>query len=293
MKTVSIAILLTLSLLGIVAHSHADQRGEVVPVVYLPIIFSAPDFFCADNSTYDYVSGVVYQHDLDNPVRPAYDHADKNIELRGYSSNADPSLVRELVDYGSGDPTQPPQLATLFNPNQVPPFSDFYQTHYWNWKPSPEPGTRGDIELTTPATAVSLILPPGDSLHVPTSGYDIGGGMEVIVIFADADTITLHYTRDDSAAVGYTVHIDNICTDPNLLALYDSLDAPDGPRYQYPSSSYDLPTLSAGQYIGTAGAGDMVVVIADTGRFQDTRSCNEWWQIRPGYAVECPPVSLK
>ena len=50
--------------------------------------------------------------------------------------------------------------------------------------------------------------------------------MEVLVIFADEDSIALRYTREDSSAsAGYTVHIDNICTDPNLLALYDRMMA--------------------------------------------------------------------
>jgi hypothetical protein len=129
---------------------------------------------------------------------------------------------------------------------------------------------------------------------VPSSGYDIGGGFEAVVLFADEDTVTLAFTRFDTAAWGYAVHIDNICTDPNLLALYNALDDPQGPRYIYVDPSnrphdYDLPTLAAGQSIGTVGTGDPVVAIADSGTIQDPRSCNEWWQIRPGYPGACPP----
>jgi len=109
------------------------------------------------------------------------------------------------------------------------------------------------------------------------------------VLFADADTVALRYTREDSSgSPGYTLHIDGICTDPALLALYNTLDAPDGPRYQYPNPSYDLPNLYAGQPFGTARQAEIVVAISDTGAFMDTRSCNEWWQIRPGYAGACP-----
>ena len=116
-----------------------------------------------------------------------------------------------------------------------------------------------------------------------TACYNIGGGQEAIVLFADADTVTLHYTREDSSAVGYTVHIDHICTDPNLLNLYNTLDTPTGPRYQYPNAQYQLPTLAAEQIFGTTSGQDMVIAITDTGAFQDPRSCNEWWQSRPGY----------
>ena len=288
--TKSVAVLLVsllILLVGTIAQTNAETQGALTPRAYLPLIITS-EFSCASSSTNTYASGPAFQHDTDNPVRPAYNHADKNIELRGYVANTDSNLQRELIDYGSGDPTQPPQLATLFSPNQVPPLAQFYQVHNWNWKPSLDPGTRSTPIDKPAVTAVSFTLDPGTSLHAPISGYDIGAGMEVIVLFHDADTVTLHFTREDSAAKGYTVHIDQICTDPNLLALYNTLDNPTGPRYNFPSASYDLPTLPAGQALGTTGNQDMVVVISDTGAFQDPRSCNEWWQIRPDYSGSCP-----
>ena len=275
----------------IFAQSKAESQAELIPRAYLPIIIGPPEFQCATSSTNQYTSGTAFQYDTDDPVRPAYNHADKNIELRGYVANTDPNLKRELVDYGSGDPIQPPQFATLFSPYLVPPFADFYQVYGWAWDDSPEPGTRTSPITVPPTTAVSFILPPGKTLHTPVSGYDIGSGQEAIVLFADADTITLHYSREDSAAVGYTLHIDHICTDPNLLSLYNTLDAPTSPRYQYPNAHYQLPTLAAGQIFGTTRSQNMVVAIVDTGAFQDPRSCNEWWQSRPGYPKLCPPAS--
>ncbi len=247
---------------------------------------------CPTTSTNQYVAGTAYQYDQDDPVRPAYDHADKNLALRSYTPNTDPGLQRELVDYGSDDPTQPPQPATLFSPYRVPTLSTFYRVYDWNWAPSPEPGTRGSPITDWPVTALGMETTPGETLHTPTSGYEIGGGMEVIVLFADEDTVALKYARQDSAgAPGYTVHVDNICTDPNLLTLYDQLDAPDGPRYVFPNASYNLPTLYDSQPLGTARGTEIVVAIVDSGAFMDTRSCNEWWQIRPGYTGTCPPAS--
>ena len=65
---------------------------------------------------------------------------------------------------------------------------------------------------------------------MPASAYDIGQGYEVIVLHADERRVALRYTREDSAgARGYTVHLDGLCTDPNLLALYVGLDARDRP----------------------------------------------------------------
>jgi hypothetical protein len=240
---------------------------------------------------YDY--GIAFQYDEDDPVRPAHLHADKNLALRSYTPT-DPPL-RELVDYGPESP-QPPQFATMFEPHRVPSLVGFYRVHDWIWADSPDPGTRADPITQYPVTALGLGTTPGEVLSVPESGYNIGGDpdMEVLVLFADEDSITLRYTRDDSSApAGYTLHIDNICTDPNLLALYNSLDDPDGPRYVFvpPASRpywYDLPNLPAGKPFGTARGDEVVVAIADTGAFQDPRSCEEWWQERPGYSGDCP-----
>jgi len=260
--------------------------------VYLPLVFRSlpPPFACPTASTNSYASGTATQYDLDNPVRPAQAHADKNLALRGYTPNTDAGLRRELVNYGTDDPTRPPQFATLFQPVRVPPLSSFYRVHDWNWSPSPAPGTRGAPLTTWPVTALGLQVTPGEALHVPVSDYDIGQGYEVIVLYADERRVALRYAREDSAgARGYTVHIDGLCTDPNLLALYAGLDAPTGPRYRYPSPNYPLPVLPAGKPLGVARVSEVVVAIVDTGSFMDPRSCNEWWQIRPGYAGVCPP----
>jgi hypothetical protein len=264
---------------------------------YLPILRRAPvaGFDCPTVSTTFYAAGTAFQYEFDDPVRRAYDHADKNIELRSYSVNGDPNLRLELVDYGSGDPAPPPQLATLFYPHRVPAFDTGYRVNNWVWAPSPEPGTRGDPITDWPVTALGMQTTPGEALYVPTSGYDIGGGMEVIVLYADENSVAIKYAREDSAgAPGYTVHIDGLCTDPNLLALYDTLEA-NGQRYVYvpPGNrpyAYDLPNLPAGQPLGTAPATEIVVAIVDTGAFMDTRSCNEWWNVRPGYPGICPPA---
>jgi hypothetical protein len=280
------------------AQGQAVILNDELSSVYLPLVLREQPvgFTCPTTSDNQYSGGTAFQYDTDDPVRPAFNHGGKNIELPGYVPNTDPGLQRELVDYGSGDQTQPPQLATMFDPRRVPSFSTFYQVHEWIYASPPDPGHRGDPITRPPVTALGMQTTPGEILHVPTSGYDIGGGLEVTVLFADDDTIALKYAREDSAgSPGYTLLIDNICADPNLLALYDSLDDPAGPRYVYvpPANrpySYDLPTLAAGQPFGTARDGAIVVAIVDTGAYQDARSCNEWWQIRPGYSGSCPPA---
>ena len=275
-----------------VRAQHVPKGGGQV---YLP--FVAHPVGCPTSSSNSYSGGTAFQYDLDNPVRPAVLHADKNLDLRSYTVNTSSSFRRELVDYGSDDPTQPPQLATAFSPTRVPQFANFYRVNNWNWAPSPDPGTQGAPITNWPVTAIGFAVPAGEVIRVPSSGYSIGGGMEVIVLYADENSVTLRYAREDSAgAPGYTVHIDGFCTDPNLLALYNQLDAANGPRYQYvpPANrpySYDLPNLPAGKPVGVAGQGELVLALVDSGGFMDTRSCNEWWQIRPGYGGSCPPPS--
>ena len=303
MKTLLLVMLfcaLGISLASLPWAGAAEPRGLSPPTpatrIYLPLVVKpTPPFACPGSSANSYAQGPAYQYDLDNPVRPAQAHADKNLALRGYAPNTDAGLRRDLVNYGTDDPVMPPQLATLFLPARVPPLSGFYRVQDWNWSPSPAPGTPGAALTTWPATALGLQVTPGEALHVPSSAYDLGQGYEVLVLYADERRVALRYAREDSAgAQGYTVHLDWLCTDPNLLALYAGLDAAACPRYVYRPPSqrpygYPLPVLPAGQRLGVARDSELVVAVVDTGAFMDPRSCNEWWQIRPGYAGVCPP----
>jgi hypothetical protein len=297
MRPVVAATLLGVLLLSVViAQSDevtaAGDGDSLTPASFFPLVSRAPA--CPETSTNVYASGPAFQIERDDPVRWAWDHADKNLALRGYTPNNDGNLQRQLVDYGSGDPTQPPQFATLFNPARVPDLIGFYRVGQWDWAPTPDPGQRGSPISFPKITALGLRTILGETIHVPTSGYDIGGGMEVLILHADENSVTLRYTREDTSSVGgYSVFVDNICTDPNLLALYRQHDDPNGPRYIYVPRedrpyAYDLPNLPAGFPLGTVKDGEIVVAISDTGRFWDPRSCNEWWQIRPGYSAGCP-----
>jgi hypothetical protein len=108
----------------------------------------------------------------------------------------------------------------------------------------------------------------GETLHVPDSGYGIGSGYEVLVLYASESRITLKYTRDDNVLYGYTLHLEGICVEPNLLALYRARDA---------AGRDSLPALRPRQAFGRAASGEVGVVIRDTGAFMDPRSRNDWW----------------
>jgi hypothetical protein len=113
--------------------------------------------------------------------------------------------------------------------------------------------------------------------------------MEVIVLFADADTVALKYAREDSAgAQGYTLHIDRICTDPNLLALYNVLDNPSGPRWRVSE-----PELSAAEHASPAirsasRAARKWCWRLSTAASSWTRARNEWVARPPGLRRQLP-----
>lgn len=293
-----VLLTLTLSVGGLAraAGPQQPQAPQVDSFVYLPLV--SRGYACPTTSANSYAQGPVYQWDNDNPVRPAWNHADKNISLRSYNLNT--SETKALFSYVS-DPNEgnkPPQLGTMFNPdratNAAANISNVYRINGWNWQNPPLPGTRGS-EVTNPGvTVLGLRTTPGDILQVPVSGYTIGGAptqMEVIVIYADADTVVLHYTREDSAAKGYTVHVDNICTDPNLLTLYTTLDNATRNTYHGgPDATldYDLVTLTEQQTFGTAHFDEIRIAIVDTGAYLDPRSCWEFWHwVGPNVGGAC------
>ena len=94
-----------------------------------------------------------------------------------------------------------------------------------------------------------------------------------MVLYAEERRITLGYTRRDSVATGYAVHIEDVCVDPNLLALYQAQTDSDG----WHNTGY-LPALRNNEALGTALDNEIKVAIRDNGAFMDPRSRKDWWQ---------------
>ena len=292
-RGVRLILLLALAVVGVApvatsAASVASPPAEALAPgnkLYLPII--RKPLACPATSGRSYSQGPVYQRDDDNPVRPAWNHADKNIELRSYDLSTGHNL--NFIGGSADDPQGPPQLARMFNPERVPVFTNAYRIHRWNWAPSPEPGTRGGLDDAWPITVMGMGTTFGEDLRVPDSGYDIGQGKEVIVLYADANSILMKYSRDDSIVGGYGLHVDNICTDVNLLSKYNQLDGSARNSYHggyTGGTDYDLVTLSAYEVFGTARGSEIRVAIVDQGTWMDLRYCADWWQVRPGRT--CP-----
>jgi hypothetical protein len=192
---------------------------------------------------------------------PAAQHADLNLALRGYTPTGG---FLGLVDYsGPRDPLAP-QLYGLFSDERTGVFTGLFRVYDWDWSCNCRGGPLDD----PPVTLARLATGEGELIHVPGSGHAIGGDFEALVLYAAPDRITLKYTRDDNVIHGYTLHLEDVCVDPELLALYRSLNATGRSR---------LPALRAGQALGRAGHEGIGVSIRDSGVFRDPRSRKDWW----------------
>ena len=204
------------------------------------------------------------------PINPNPDPVENdhriNLGLRGYEPV---DKFKGLINLGPvGDPLAP-QFPGLFANNRTGVFSNVYAVHKWDSAcncPSPELVTSPEV------TVAGLATTSGETIHVPDSGYDIGGGNDVMVLYASATRLTLKYTREDDIVSGYTLYLENVCAEPSLLALYQSLNA---------AGRGQLPALPGGQALGRAIGNEIGVTIRDSGTFQDPRSRNSWWIGRP------------
>ena len=204
--------------------------------------------------------------DVEGPPtdRPAEEHADLNLALRGYEVT---NAFLGLVNYGGAGDPKAPQLRGLFANYRVPAFTTVYKVYDWNWGCN----CRGPLLTRWDVTLAGMGVAPGETIHVPNSGYTIGGDYEVLVLYASEERITLKYTPNDNVVYGYTLHVENVCVEPSLLALYEQWNEAGRGR---------LPALEAGQAFGRARGGEIGVAIRDVGTFMDPRSEKDWWQGR-------------
>ena len=224
--------------------------------VHLPLV-TKPEICVSTGESYESLSVNNWQ-----PAEySAESHPDLNLAIRGYTLTND---YVGLLDVGGTDPQGPPQLATLFATPRRPSFTAVYRVYDWLWG-----CCRGDPIEDPPVTLLGLGTTRGEIIRVPDSGYEIGTGHEeVLVLYASQERLTVKYTREDTIAGGYGIHLENICVDSNLLALYQALNN---------AGRYELPALRAGQALGRARGNYIGVVMRDTG-FVDPRWRYDWWQ---------------
>jgi hypothetical protein len=201
---------------------------------------------------------------LSAPVnRPAATHPDFNLSIRGYAPTQG---ALKLLDIDGPADSAAPQLATFFSDHRTATFSALFQIYEWNWECNCRAALIGDPDVTM----AGLVANPGETLHVPVSGYSIGEGMEVLVLYADAERITLKYSREDSVTGGYTFYIEGVAVEASLLALYQQMNG---------AGRGELPALREGQAFARARENQVKVATRD-GAFFDPRSRKDWWRGR-------------
>lgn len=250
---------------------HAEEHSpyNTVPphsaTLYLPVVFGQPLPVCpaASDRVYELIP-------VDGPPTDHPDdlHGDLNLSLRGHTPV---SATLGLIDINGPTDGDPPQLAGIFGDGRTPAFTSTHRVYGWDWSCGTDGCASPDL---TPQEVSLLGMAAGvdETLSFPSRDAEIyGGGFKVIVLYAAENRITLGYTRHDSVAPGYAVHLESICVDPNLLALYRQANA-DGRG--------NLPGLHNGAVLGTARTSEVLVAVRDRGEFMDPRSRKDWWRGR-------------
>ncbi len=205
--------------------------------------------------------------------RPAEVHPDLNLSIRGYAAT---SGHLGLVNYGGDTDPQAPQIDGMFGPSRLPAFKALFQVYDWNWACNPPDGCRGALISDYPVTLLEMTTLPGEAISIPRRDPQIdAAGFRALVLYASERRLTITYTRRDSAAVGYLIHLEDFDVNPGLVSLYRQLDAAGRAR---------LPALRNGEIVGVANGDAVKIATRDTGRFLDPRTCKDWWN---GYLDQC------
>ena len=250
--------------------------GEATPQgIYLPLVAEAS----TATSTVTPSPTVVRTFDS-IPVdggpydRPAATSPDTNLSVRGYTTTVD---YLGLINYNGDTDPQAPQIDGLFAPPRLPPFRAVYQVRDWDWTCNPPDGCPGaPLTWPYPVTLLEMSTTPGEPLAIPRRGPDIYQGVyRAMVIYAAPTRLTIAYTRNDTPANGYLVHLEELNVAPELVTLYEQLDA---------AGRHWLPALRNGEVVGAAAGDSVKLAIRDTGMFMDPRACKDWWM---GYMAQC------
>ncbi len=232
--------------------------------LYLPQVNGpVPAAVCPTTSGRTYtavpVSGPVADH-------PDALHGDLNMSLRGYEPV---SVTLGLMEInGPADPGAP-QLGGIFGDGRVPDFVAAFQVYDWNWGCG-EHGCRGDLLTAEAATLLGMAGDLGEAVSLPARTAQIyPDGFVALVLYAEPTRLTVVYTREDTVANGYAVHLEDLCVDPALVALYGQWNV---------AGRSHLPALHVGDVLGVLGPDPIKVAIRDRGTFMDPRSRKDWWQ---------------
>ena len=211
------------------------------------------------NETYGTLSVIVPA-----PNRAAHPPAEVNLSARGYAPT---NATLGLVDIPGPADLAAPQLAFLLADHRAPSFVAAYRLYAWDAACN----CRGALSVEPEVTLVSLAANPNETIRVPESGYNIGEGYNVLVLYADAERIVLSYTREDNPVRGYALYLEGVAVASDLLALYQQANG---------AGRGELPALRLGQAFARVRGNEIKFAIRDSGAFMDPRSRKDWWQGR-------------
>jgi hypothetical protein len=134
------------------------------------------------------------------------------------------------------------------------------------------------------APAIEVPSNPGWPVCAPTTGYDVGGGYEAMVVFADANRITLHVgiheymdgqdarlgvcpTGPDGCKGGYWIYVSGIAVDSDIIAAYnEKKGVQQGSNLSNNiSDRIELPIIKPGRRLGASQGSGVVVAVRDSG----------------------------
>lgn len=217
---------------------------------------------CPDTSSRQYNLIPMVSTDTNHPDNL---HGDLNLLLRGYEPTDAPL---ELTDLGSVTPNAP-QLSDLFTDGRRPAFTSAFRVYDWDWGCG-DHGCPSNLLNQNEVSLLGLASEPGEEIRPPGRNSEIhNGGFVATVLYAEPTRITLSYARDGTVASDFTIHLENICVDPNLVSLYQAANA---------NGRGELPGLMNGETLGVAAGNEMLVAVRDRGTFLDPRSRGDWWQ---------------
>lgn len=268
-------VMLVLSWPALLLYAQSDPEPGTIPpggtitgtlALYLPLISTAGEATPVPPPTpaptVTFATLPIQGPPID---RQAALNPDLNLSLRSYVTTT--SLLG-LINVGGDTDFDAPQLAGIFSPPRLPSFTAVYQVYDWNWSCGPD-GCRGDPIRNPDVTLLALAVTPGEPLFLPTRNGEIhSGGYKALVLYAEETRITLTYTREDTPARGYLVHLEEIQVDPALVTLYREKNA---------AGRKDLPALHNNERFANASGSTIKVAIRDTGSFMDPRSRKDWW----------------
>ena len=253
--------------LPVSAQTSSPDTNELPPLqLHMPMVRGgvATLGLCPADSSNSYTTTTIMGQPR-NPDRPPLLDPDLNLSIRGYTVTTS-TLSLVAIDGPTDDDA--PQLAHLFRPARVPDFPALYQVYDWDWS-CRVGGCVGKPIAVPEVTLVEMVTIPSEPLYPPRRNATIGGDHIALVLYAEQFRLTFTYTREDTPAIGYLVHVENFCVDPNLLALYQQL---------HQAGRTTLPGLRLDDSIGTALSESVLISVRDTGSFMDPRSGKDWWQ---------------